>query len=406
MPSPQRTAASPARVVIAGGGVGGIECLLALRALAGERVSIDLVSPEREFVYRPLSVLEPFEDDPTPRFDLPRIARDRGARHHLDTVESVDVEAHRVRLGRGDELQYDVLVQATGARQIAAIEGALTFTGRGGRGDFMAILRRAEQEPGRRIVFAVPAGDVWVLPLYELALNTAARLAAGEAKEPRLTLVTPEQKPLGLFGLEASNVVAELLGERGIRVLTGAYGTRFEEGTLQIVPEDTLPADDVVALPTLEGMSLPGLPGDERGFLPIDEHCAVLGATDVYAVGDSTTFPLKQGGMAAEMADTAAEAIAAGTGAGVEAKPFRPVLRAMLLTGNGPRYLSAGIARGPAIRSEADTEPLWWPASKIPGYYMSAYLGQPGRARTPDDAGRRAVPSFEVDLSDPGSSGG
>ena len=47
-------------VVIAGGGVAGVEALLALSALAEGLVDVELVSPTDEFVYRPLLVAEPF----------------------------------------------------------------------------------------------------------------------------------------------------------------------------------------------------------------------------------------------------------------------------------------------------------------------------------------------------------
>jgi sulfide:quinone oxidoreductase len=48
------------RVVIAGGGVAAPETLLAPRALVGHRVEITLISPEREFLYRPVTVAEAF----------------------------------------------------------------------------------------------------------------------------------------------------------------------------------------------------------------------------------------------------------------------------------------------------------------------------------------------------------
>ena len=47
-------------VLIAGGGVAGLEALLALRDLAGDRVDLRLLAPEAEFVYRPMAVGEPF----------------------------------------------------------------------------------------------------------------------------------------------------------------------------------------------------------------------------------------------------------------------------------------------------------------------------------------------------------
>jgi NADPH-dependent 2,4-dienoyl-CoA reductase/sulfur reductase-like enzyme len=48
------------RVLIAGGGVAGLETLLALRALAGDRVDITLVTPDLRFVNRSMAVDQPF----------------------------------------------------------------------------------------------------------------------------------------------------------------------------------------------------------------------------------------------------------------------------------------------------------------------------------------------------------
>jgi hypothetical protein len=107
----------------------------------------------------------------------------------------------------------------------------------------------------------------------------------------------------------------------------------------------------------------------------------------VYAVGDMTNFPLKQGGIAAQQADAAAEAIAARAGAPLDPTPFRPVLRGLLLTGMAPRYLRSEAG---ATRSEVDAEALWWPPAKIvgrfPAPFLAGHLGVPGEP--PTEGGR------------------
>jgi len=127
----------------------------------------------------------------------------------------------------------------------------------------------------------------------------------------------------------------------------------------------------VIALPRLEGPWLEGLPCDRHGFLPIDDHCHVGGAQDVFAAGDATQFPLKQGGIATQQADTAAAGIAALAGAPVEPEPFRPVLRGLLMTGMAPRYLRSEPG---GTSSAVDTEALWWPPAKIVGKYLAPFL--------------------------------
>ena len=47
-------------MIILGAGVAGLEAALALNELAREVVAVELVSPDEEFVYRPLAVAEPF----------------------------------------------------------------------------------------------------------------------------------------------------------------------------------------------------------------------------------------------------------------------------------------------------------------------------------------------------------
>jgi sulfide:quinone oxidoreductase len=91
----------------------------------------------------------------------------------------------------------------------------------------------------------------------------------------------------------------------------------------------------------------------------------------VYAAGDLTNFPIKQGGLAAQQADAAAEAIAAAAGAEITPAPFRPVLRGLLLTGLTPRFMRSDVG---SYESELDTEPLWWPPGKIVGRHLAPFL--------------------------------
>jgi hypothetical protein len=97
----------------------------------------------------------------------------------------------------------------------------------------------------------------------------------------------------------------------------------------------------------------------------------VAGTDTVWAAGDATVFPIKQGGVAAQMADAAAESIAARAGADVDPQPFHPMLRGVLLTGCGQRWM-----RGPDDIGEGATarRALFWPPTKITGRYLAPYL--------------------------------
>jgi sulfide:quinone oxidoreductase len=128
-----------------------------------------------------------------------------------------------------------------------------------------------------------------------------------------------------------------------------------------------------VSSAVLDGPDLPGVPADPAGFIVADLHGRVPGLTGVYAAGDGAAFPIKQGGLATQQADAVAESIAAAVGAPVTPAPFRPMLRAMLLTGGDTRYLQHAVAGGDGEGAIA-TAPLWYPPAKLAGRYLSQFL--------------------------------
>jgi sulfide:quinone oxidoreductase len=366
----------PARVLVVGGGVAAVELVLALHHLAREHVELELLAPNGDFAYRPLAVAEPFELGETRRFDLHEIVAEHGAEHRADTLTAVDAEHRRVRTKSGEEIPYDALALAIGARPTEALPGALTFAREADTTPFRELLDELEHGLVRNVVFAVPSGTVWALPLYELALMTATFIERRSLSDVKLAVVTPEVSVLHIFGSAASRAVSSLLDERGIEVHTRQAPIRIEDRTLIVAHDGAHPADRVVSLPRLEGPCVPGLPHDSRGFIPTDRHGRVDGVNDVYAAGDATTFPIKQGGLATQQADVVADAIAAWAGASVAPEPFRPVLRGILLTGRTPTHLSRPLGDDVGDESRADVEPLWWPPSKIAGRYLSPYLAR------------------------------
>jgi sulfide:quinone oxidoreductase len=385
------------KVLIAGGGVAGLEAALALHELAPELTEVELVAPDSYFVYRPLLVTGEARS-----FPLERLAEAAGASLRNGIVTGVEPERRIVHTSVGEELPFDLLLLALGAVPTAALPGALCFRGPGDAAELARIRESALAGEINSFVFAVPTGARWALPLYELALLTRAQLVDAGAIAVRVTIVTPEDSPLELFGSTASSAIAELLADRGIELVHGTTPLAFDDGTLAVAPGGSIEADCAVALPRLEGPRLRGLSGDAHGFLPTDPFGQVLGEVDVWAAGDATSFPLKQGGIAAQQADAAAESIAARAGAKLEPSPFRPVLRGLLLTGMSPRFLRA--EGSPAV-SLVDTEPLWWPPAKIVGRYLAPFLAQHlGLAELLPDAAREAAVEVEIEL-DPAEHG-
>ena len=223
------------RVLIAGGGVAGLEAMLALRELAGDLVDIELLAPEPAFWYKPLAVAEPFDAGQARHFELAGIAEAADAAFTLGQLASVDDDARIARTGGGAEISYDALVVACGVLSRPAIAGALTFRGPADSDAFRRLLVEAESGDVHSIAFAFPDTSAWPLPLYELALLTARRLEHA-ANDVTLTVVTPERAPLALFGEAATEAVRALLREHRIKLLTGSRPVRYEAGKLELAP--------------------------------------------------------------------------------------------------------------------------------------------------------------------------
>jgi sulfide:quinone oxidoreductase len=372
------------RVVIAGGGVAGLEGLLALHGLAGERVETTLLAPEEEFCSRPLSVAEPFGLASERRFSLREIAREHDARFRHGALAGVDPNRRVAVCTDGARLGYDALLVAVGARWAEAVPGSLTFSGPGDVGSFKGLLQAIERAHVSRLAFAIPSDAAWPLPLYELALLTAAR-ARELGSGVQLELVSPESRPLELFGDRASECVQDLLDEAGVTLRLGRRPRAFKDGELELGDGTRLHCDRVVALPVPVGPELPGLRGmGRRRLLATDRYGKVEGVERVWAAGDVTSFPVKQGGLATQQADAAASAIAEAAGARVDPRPFRPVLRGALITGRAPRFLRAEVdpIEG-RVSSVAAQSALWWPPAKVAGRLLAPYLAaKAGYARS------------------------
>jgi sulfide:quinone oxidoreductase len=390
----------PTRVLIAGGGVAALEAALALRALAEDRVAVELLAPEPHFWYRPLAVAEPFALGAVRHFELSELAAEAGAMHSLGALVAVDAAGHVALTATGGELTYDALLVACGAVPVAAIDGALTFRGPADTDELSRLLDALAAGEVRRVVFAVPRGAVWSLPMYELALMTAAWAGTRGLRDVEVALVTPENEPLELFGRPAIEAVRALLDARGIDLRTATRAFEFADGELRLFPEGAIAADRVVAQPRLSGPRIQGLPQTVEGFVPVDSHGRVTGFDDVLAAGDITTFPIKQGGIAAQQADAAAETIAGLAGAQIVPQPFQPVLRGLLMTGGRPRYLRRDVTEEYDPVSAAEAEPLWWPPAKIVGRHLAPFLGRRAGADEPEEPPPRDAVLVDVEIDE------
>jgi sulfide:quinone oxidoreductase len=372
---------STARVLISGGGIAALETALALDRLARGRVAVELISPRRDFVFRPRPGWTPLGAGPAARFDLDSVAAEMGARYRSDALAAVRVAEQEVVTKRDAVLPYDALVIAHGATAKRAVTGAVTFWTREDEPALRQVLAAFERGEHDRIALAVPAGMRWSLPLYELALQVADRTGTRASGEGRIVVVTPEAFPLELFGEEAGAAVEAAVRERGIEVRAGSGPVAFDDGGLTLESEEVLEVGQVIALPRMVGREVPGLPTDQLGFLHTGSDGRVRDLDVVYAAGDATAFPVKQGVFAGPQADAAAEHLAATVGAALEPTPFRPVLR------------------GTLARGDSALQSLWWPSTSFAGRHLTAHLAAQSRAAVQAPAPRVDGVELEVELA-------
>lgn len=367
------------RVVIVGGGVAALETALALHELAGERIATTVLAPNEEFVYRPMTVREPFAYPAARRYPLAQIVAEAGAELLSGELDYIDHHEHLIHTTAGETIGYDALVLALGARALPRYEHAITIDDHRMDETLHGLIQDIEGGYVDSLAFVAPARMAWQLPLYELALMTAGR-AYDMNIDLATTIITPEDSPLAIFGHTATHALAERLERAKIKTINSAYVEIPTTGEIVINPGDRhLHAKRVVALPELYGPAIRGIPLGDHGFIRVDPYNRVRDTDGIYAAGDATDFPINHGGLSAQQADTAALSIAALAGATVTPEPFSPVIHGMLLTDDKPMYLTAKLTGGHGFSSEITDTPTWSPPSKIAAKYLAPYLEQQDR---------------------------
>lgn len=373
------THSDPLHVLIAGGGVAALETMMALRALAGDRVRITLLAPGHDFHYRPMAVAEPFTIAQARHIALSAIAYDFDAQLVKGELVGVEPAERRAVTRDAERIDYDALVIACGTRMRPAFNGAITIDDRTLGATLRGLVQDVEEGYTREIAFVAPSEPSWPLPLYELALLTAHRAYDMNA-EVEISIVSPEHTPLALFGSVVSAELRSLLRHARIP-FHGSSTAEFSHGDLTLQPGAIhMRPDRVVALPLLGGRQITGVPSDADGFIPVTDCGEVRALEGVYAAGDATSYPIKHGGIATQQADVIAAGIAARAGAVIDPQPLRPVIRGALLTGYETRYIEAEIVGEAAVRSTVSDSCPWDPPTKIAARYLGPYLAQGDRS--------------------------
>ena len=341
-----------------------LEAMIALRRMAQERVAARAGHADSRVGLSPAGGGRAVRARPGDALRPGRMARDHGAAMHLAGVQAVR-PGRRTQLVTWDgrTLGYELLVVAVGALPDRSLPGSVTIKGPGYTGRFRTVLRELEERRVRRVAFAVPAGASWPLPLYELALMTAAHVRRARPAQRRAVARHPRAG--------AARAVRHCrLGGRARAARGARHGAphqalppgRGTGGELVIVPERVAggrPRGEPAR--SCAGRRCPGFRRTPRASSRPTSTAWSRGELDVYAAGDATTCPIKQGGIAAQQADAAAEAIAARLGRRRRARAL-PAGAARPAADRGqPRFLRAEVSGTASDPRAVSDQALWWP---------------------------------------------
>lgn len=369
------------KVVIVGCGVAALETAIGLHADGNIEADVSMICPTDEFIYRPFAALEPFGIRESTRMRIDRLIEGCDVKHIHDKVSRVDKTFGRVMTASGELTDFDALVVATGAEPIEGLRGAITIGDATGTKRLEYLLRELDAGLVASVGYVSPSGASWTLPLYEMALLTAAR-ARKHGQPVVVKLITAEQAPLQVFGEKACAYVCQQLSDAGVDLITSTRSRTFADGKVTTITGEVIEVDRAVALPYLVGRRIPGLPHDANGFLPTDASGLVDHTDAIYAAGDITDFPVKQGSIAAQQADSIVSSLASRFGRECEPRPFKPRLHAILLSDRGKTFIRAPDDGGPHRGADVSDEPLWEDAEKIFSRHLSQRMRRLRAAET------------------------
>src|SRR5215213_10015556 len=311
-----------AKVIILGGGFGGVVAAEQLAKTLGEEHQITLVSRDHEFIFYPALVRLAFgfctPEDVT--FDLRSAMLDRRIRFIEGEVARLDPQARRVTLSHGDvegELGYDYLIYALGRRLATEnvpgfFEHAHHLLGVKAALKFGQAVRRFNG--GHAVIGCCPGARLTV-PAYETAFALSRFLEAGGARgRARITLASPESFNDALAGAEVAGTLHTALNEHHIKSLPDFPISHVTANDVRTSGGHSLGYDLLMLIPPFRGAgAVTGLGiTDSHGYVLVDKTMRVHGVEGMYAAGDAVGFGgPKMGHMAVRQGEVAAANVAA-----------------------------------------------------------------------------------------------
>ena len=310
-----------AKILVLGGGFGGLVAAERLAAQLGDDHQITLVSRSRRFVFYPALVRLAFGkcrvEDVT--FDLRNAMLDRRVNFIEAEVARIDPVERRVAIAHGEvqgQLPYDYLVFALGRRlaterisgfyehahHLLDVDKALKFG------------KAIDNFHEGHAVIGQCAGARLPVPIYETAFALARKLEEkGERQRVRITVVSPQT--IGAeVGEETNGALGRALDARGIEVLPNFSVKTVKQDTVITSAGQSLDFDLLMLLPPFKGSPAASYVGitNDAGYINVDTTLRVLAHERIYAVGDCVNFAgPKMGRMALRQGEVAAANLAA-----------------------------------------------------------------------------------------------
>jgi sulfide:quinone oxidoreductase len=311
-----------AKVLVLGGGFGGVVAAERLARLLGDEHQITLVSRSRNFVFYPALVRLAFGrcDKEDVLFDLRHAMLSRRVNFVEAEVAHVDPFARKVTIAHGQvqgTLPFDYLVFALGRRlateritgfyehshHLLNVDKAIQFG------------KAVAQFQEGRVVLGECSGARLPIPVYEAAFALAGSLKErGKREGATVTVVIPESLESQLVDNDAARTLRKLLDDRGIELVTNFPITSLTRTSARANNGNAIDFDLLMLVPPFRGSSAARYMGvtNDEGYVNVDLNMRVVGHNGIYAVGDCVNFDgPKMGHMAIRQGEVAAANLAA-----------------------------------------------------------------------------------------------
>jgi len=330
-----------ARVLILGGGFGGVVAAERLAEQLGDEHQITLVSRSRQFVFYPALVRLAFRK--CQREDVSFNLRQAILSHRVNFIEAevarIDPDARRVTIAHGEVegyLHYDYLIFALGRRlatervtgfyehahHLMSVEKALRFG--------KAV---AEFHEGHAVIGQCPGARLPV-PIYETAFALSRLLEEqGERDRVKITIVSPDPPGLHLGDSEVTVALGKALAAHDIEFRPDFPIDRVTPGAATTSNGHGINFNLLMLLPPFQGCSAASYLGitNDEAYINVDWSMRVVGLERTYAIGDCVNFTgPKMGHMAVRQAEVAAANLAAEIAGHIPVSHYSHEVRAVI----------------------------------------------------------------------------